>query len=72
MFFVLCYLQSVVYDRAQLTLLMSGGAAARLTSGYQRLVRSGTTATSRYYCRYLCRYFTVLQPNSVFLGLDWL
>ena len=30
----------------KLTLLKSGGAAARLTSGYQRLVRSGTTATS--------------------------
>ena len=58
----------------ELTLLKSGWAAARLTSGYQRLVRSGTTATSVDIivdiCAELSQFYNLIQFSSDSTGSE--
>ena len=72
---IYCVLCSVyMLSMIKLTLLKSGGAAARLTSGYQRLVRSGTTATSVDIivdiCAELSQFYNLIQFSSDSTGSE--
>ena len=72
---IYCVLCSVyMLSMIELTLLKSGGAAARLTSGYQRLVRSGTTATSVDIivdiCAELSQFYNLIQFSSDLTGSE--